>query len=106
MRYNDRITNSLKNKELNRFNDYGFIDSTIRSENRRKFRYFEEFEKEITKYFNRDMWFCIDISSRKSLYNLYKCGSIEEFAKSNKIDIEKLVDKSLYRDKKLNKIFK
>lgn len=110
MRYNDRFTNSLKNKELNRFDEYGYISYTNRSKKRKEIKRFEDFEKEACKYFNKDMWYCISDSARKSLYNSWLFSSVyrtvEHFVKNEKKNIEELVDKSLYRDRKLNKILK
>lgn len=108
MRYNDRFTNSLKNKELNRFDECGYISDTNRSKKRKELKKFDSFEKEACKYFNRDMWYCISDSARKSLYDLWIFSSayktIEHFIKDEKKNIEELVDKSLYRNIKLNKI--
>jgi hypothetical protein len=107
MKYNDKNTQISQSKQLDKLDNF----KSDRSLRRERERAMEDFSKQVCLYVDKDWWDCVSPEQKNSLYSVWIRQKFS--SKFNGITLEKwinvkksevLIDKGLYREKKINKI--
>ena len=106
MKYNDKSTRISCYKEFGKESE-SISDRNIRRENDRAVK---KFSQRVYSFVDRDWWDCVTIHQKRSLYSVWinrnKIYPIEFGKWINEIKKNVIIDKALFREKKINKLIK
>ena len=109
MKYKDRSTINSWNKEVDKL-DQPDSERKRRRERERALKYFSQ---SICLIVDKDWWDCVDEKQKSTLYSLWLGVKYRSYHSSQPLSLEGwimsiketiVIDKALYREKKINKI--
>ena len=109
MKYKDRMTINSWNKQIDKLDQ----PDSERKRRRERERALKDFSQSICLIVDKDWWNCVDQKEKSTLYSRWLVVEYRSYHSSRPLSLEEwimsiketiVIDKALYREKKINKV--